>query len=155
VQLKELLQAALALAQKRAELDAAVYAQRVAKIEDRLDSWLETAPLKDPDVERLVMHVSAHRGEWLVFLHDAEVPATNNHAERMIRPAVITRKVGGCNKTLKGATVHGVLASLIATCRQQGRQFLDLAKRLWTGEISQAISISELPEPPVATGSAT
>ena len=90
--------------------------------------------------------MAAHRGEWLVFLHHAEVPATNNHAERMIRPAVITRKVGGCNKTLKGAAVHGVLASLIATCRQQGRRFLDLAKRLWTGESPQAIAISELPE---------
>ena len=146
-QLKELLQAALALAQKRAELDAAVYARRVEKIEERLDAWLDSAPLKDADVERLVNHVSAHRGEWLVFLHDAAVPATNNHAERMIRPAVITRKVGGCNKTLKGAAVHGVLASLIATCRQQGRRFLDLAKRLWTGEASQAIHISELPDP--------
>jgi transposase len=144
-QLKELLQDALALAQKRAELDAAVYGKRVATIEERLDTWIETAPLADADVNRLVMHVSSHRGEWLIFLHDAAVPATNNHAERMIRPAVITRKVGGCNKTLKGAAVHGVLASLIASCRQQGRRFLDLAKRLWTGE-AQAIPISELPE---------
>ena len=154
VQLKELLQDALALAQKRDELTADIYAKRVEKIEERLDAWLDAVPLKDADVDRLVNHVAAHRGEWLVFLHDAEVPATNNHAERMIRPAVITRKVGGCNKTLKGATVHGVLASLIATCRQQGRRFLDLAKRLWTGEMSQAIQISELPEPPVAAESA-
>ena len=87
-----------------------------------------------------------HHGEWLIFLHDTGVSATKNRAERMIRPVVITRKIGGCNKTLKGATVHGVLASLIATCRQQGRRFLDLAKRLWTGEGPQAITISELPE---------
>ena len=72
----------------------------------------------------------------------------------MIRPAVITRKVGGCNKTLKGAAVHGVLASLIASCRQQGRRFMDLAKRLWTADGAQAITISELPEPPKAVGSA-
>ena len=39
----------------------------------------------------------------------AKVPGlepTNNLAERMLRPAVITRKVGGCNKTLWGALVH-------------------------------------------------
>ena len=154
MQLKELLQDALALAQKRGDLAVDVYAKRVAKIEDRLDAWLETVPLKDADVDRLVQHVAAHRGEWLVFLHDAEVPATNNHAERMIRPAVITRKVGGCNKTLKGAAVHGVLASLIASCRQQGRRFVDLAKRLWTADGAQAITISELPEPLKAVGSA-
>jgi transposase len=146
VQLKELLQDAIALAEKRVGLAAEVYAKRVAKIEDRLDDWLDKVPLQNADVDRLASHVAAHRGEWLVFLHDAEVPATNNHAERMIRPAVITRKVGGCNKTLKGAAVHGVLASLIATCRQQGRRFLDLAKRLWTGEASQAIPISTLPD---------
>lgn len=153
--LKELLQDALALAQKRDELAAEVYAKRVEKIEERLDGWLfDASPTEDSDVWRLVKHVASHRGEWLIFLHDAEVPATNNHAERMIRPAVITRKVGGCNKTLKAATVHGVLASLIATCRQQGRRFLDLAKRLWTGQGPQAIPISELPEARSAQGSA-
>jgi transposase len=154
-QLKELLQDALALAQKRDELTAEVYAKRVQQIEDRLDDWLDAAaPTPDDDVYRLVKHVASHRAEWLVFLRDAEVPATNNHAERMIRPAVITRKVGGCNKTLKGAAVHGVLASLIASCRQQGRRFLDLCKRLWTGEGPQAIKISELPGPTLASASA-
>jgi hypothetical protein len=49
-----------------------------------------------------VVLIRVHRGEWLVFLHDPEVPPTNNHAEQMLRPAVITRKVGGCNKTLWG-----------------------------------------------------
>lgn len=154
VQLKELLQDAIALAQKRDELAADVYTKRVEKIENRLDAWIDAVPTKDADVNRLVMHVAAHRGEWLIFLHDAEVPATNNRAERMIRPAVITRKVGGCNKTLKGAAVHGVLASLIATCRQQGRRFLDLAKRLWTGESPQAITIGELPSSGKAEGCA-
>src|SRR5438128_11751464 len=57
----------------------------------------------------------------------------------MLRPAVITRKVGGCNKTLLGAVVHGVLASLMVTCKRQGRRFLDLAKRLWQTEETQAI----------------
>ena len=119
-----------------------------------MDAWIDAVPTTDAAVNRLVKHVASPRGEWLIFLHDAEVPATNNHAERMIRPAVITRKVGGCNKTLKGAAVHGVLASLIASCRQQGRRFRDLAKRLWTGEGPQAITIGELPESPKPAKSA-
>jgi hypothetical protein len=72
-----------------------------------------------------------HRREWLVFLHDAEVPPTNNHAERMLWPAAITRKVGGCNKTLLGALVHSLLASLMVSCKRQSKRFLDLARRLW------------------------
>jgi hypothetical protein len=118
----------------------------VQDIEDALDAWLDHVPLDGSrDLHRLVSHVARHRGEWLVFLHDAEVPPTNNHAESMLRPAVITRKVGGCNKTLLGAVVHGVLASLMVTCKRQGRHFLDLAKRLWQSEDKPALPLDTLP----------
>ena len=129
--LSELIQKAIALAQRRDQLSKEVYERRVQAIEDALDHWLDHVPLDgSDDLSRLVKHVASHRGEWLIFLHDAEVPPTNNHAEQMLRPAVITRKVGGCNKTLMGALVHGVLASLMVTCKRQGRRFLDLAQRL-------------------------
>jgi transposase len=144
--LSDLIQKAIQLAQRRDQLDAAPYAGRVQRIEDALDDWLDRVPVgKSGDLDRLVSHVASHRGEWLVFLHDADVPPTNNHAEQMLRPAVITRKVGGCNKTLLGAVVHGILASLMVTCKQQGHRFLDLAKRLWQDEEVQAIPLNLLP----------
>ncbi len=90
-------------------------------------------------------HIRAHRGEWLVFLHDPEVPPTNNHAEQMLRPAVITPKVGGCNKSLWGALVHSVLASLMVSCKRQGKRFLDLARRLWQSSDPQAVPLEALP----------
>jgi transposase len=144
--LSDLLQKAIRLAQRRDELDATRYASRVQRIEDALDDWLDRVPTNgSDDLDRLVSHVASHRGEWLVFLHDAEVPPTNNHAEQMLRPAVITRKVGGCNKTLLGALVHGVLASLMVTCKRQGRRFLDLAQRLWQAEDTAPIPLNSLP----------
>ena len=97
-----------------------------------------------PELDRLDNHIRAHRREWLVFLHDPEVPPTNNHAEQMLRPAVITRKVGGCNKTLHGALVHGILASLMVTCKRQGHRFLDMARRLWQAGQPQAIDLDSL-----------
>jgi transposase len=144
--LMTLLQDAIALAQRRAELKPETYARRVQQIEASLDDWLDGLPRDmSPELDRLDTHIRRHRGEWLVFLHDPEVPPTNNHAERMLRPAVITRKVGGCNKTLQGALVHGILASLMATCRQQAKRFLDLARCLWQSTTSQAIPVSSLP----------
>lgn len=144
--LSDLIQKAIMLAARRTKLDAAVYARRVQKLEDALDEWLDHVPLDGSrDLDRLVNHVAQHRGEWLVFLHDAEVPPTNNHAEQMLRPAVITRKVGGCNKTLLGAVVHGVLASLMVTCKRQGRRFLDLAKQLWSSQDKSAVPLDSLP----------
>jgi transposase len=80
----------------------------------------------------------------LDFLHDAEVPPTNNHAEQMLRPAVITRKVGGCNKSLGGALVHGILASIMVSCQRQGKRFLDLARRLWQSSAPQAVELDAL-----------
>jgi hypothetical protein len=63
----------------------------------------------------------------------------------MLRPAVISRKIGGCNKTLRGAVVHGMLASLMVTCKRMGRSFLSLARQLWqTGEATP-INLSTFP----------
>ena len=97
------------------------------------------------DLDRLDSHIRAHRGEWLAFLHDPEVPPTNNHAEQMLRPAVITRKVGGCNKTLLGALVHSILASVMVSCKRQGKRFLDLARCFWQSSDPQAIDLEALP----------
>jgi transposase len=144
--LSALLQEAIDLARRREELTPAGYARRVQEIEHRLDDWLDELPqTRSPELNRLDNHIRAHRGEWLVFLHDAEVPPTNNHAEQMLRPAVITRKVGGCNKTLWGALVHSVLASLMVSCKRQGKRFLDLARRLWQSSDPQAIPLEALP----------
>ncbi|MGF3501313.1 MAG: IS66 family transposase [Candidatus Bathyarchaeia archaeon] len=51
--------------------------------------------------------------------------ATNNQAERMLRPAVITRKTNGCNRTTGGAEAHAILASILVTCRQRALSILD------------------------------
>jgi transposase len=80
----------------------------------------------------------------LVFLHHPEVPPTNNHAEQMLRPAVITRKVGGCNKNLLGALVHSILASIMVSCHREGNRFLDLARQLWQRNQPQGIDLEAL-----------
>jgi hypothetical protein len=128
--LSTLIKEALDLAQRREQLTDQDYARRVQEIDKRLEDWLvdRFARLEtlSPELRRLAKHLANHHDEWLLFLHDPVVPPTNNHAERMLRPAVITRKVGGCNKTLLGALVHSILASIMVTCKQRGQQFLEL-----------------------------
>ncbi len=148
--LSNLLKEAIELASRRDQLKPEEYDRLVQDIEDRLDDWLEANLQRrtcGADLDRLDSHIRAHRGEWLVFLHDPEVPPTNNHAEQMLRPAVITRKVGGCNKNLLGALVHGILSSIMVTCHRQGKRFLDLARKLWQSNEPQAIAVETLPEP--------
>ena len=61
----------------------------------------------------------------LRFLDHDGVDATNNLAEREIRPAVIARKLSAGNRTDEGAETHAVLASVLRTCRRQGRDILE------------------------------
>ena len=63
------------------------------------------------------------------FLWDPSVDATNWRAEQAIRPAVVTRKVCGGNRTRHGADTQQVLASVVRTAHQ--RQ-LDLAPLIAT-----------------------
>ena len=53
------------------------------------------------------------------FLWDPSVDATNWRAEQAIRPAVVTRKVCGGNRTQHGADTQQVLASVVRTAHQR------------------------------------
>ena len=151
------IQQAIDLAERRERLTVQGYARRVQVIENRFAAWLLQVARRrraiSPELDRLVNHVANHFDEWLLFLREPEVPPTNNHAERMLRPAVITRKVGGCNKTLLGALVHSILASIMVTCKQQGRRFLELARQLWSAAQPQAIPLVSPPSPATPIGS--
>jgi transposase len=148
-ELSTLFQEALALAQRRDELTPQDYDRQVKQIDNRLEEWLldryQRFDKLRPELRRLAKHIANHRDEWLLFLRDPEVPPTNNHAEQMLRPAVITRKIGGCNQTLWGSLVHSILASLMVTCHRQGKRFLDLARTLWQQNQPDAVPVTALP----------
>ncbi len=62
--------------------------------------------------------------EWkalFTFLCNPAVDATNWRAERAIRPAVVTRKVCGSNRSWCGAANQQTLASVIPTACQRQR----------------------------------
>ena len=76
------------------------------------------------DPARLARRLRKHRAHLLVFLDREGVDATNNLAEREIRPAVVARKMSAGNRTDAGAETHAVLASVLRTCRRQGKDIL-------------------------------
>jgi hypothetical protein len=53
------------------------------------------------------------------------VEATNNLAERAIRPAVVARNISCGNRTERGASTWQILFSLATTAPQCSRKFLD------------------------------
>jgi transposase len=61
---------------------------------------------------------------------EAGIAATNWRAEQAIRPAVVTRKSRGGNRTRAGADAWQVLTSVLRTATQQGRDPIELLTRL-------------------------
>jgi transposase len=136
------LRAALALRAQKATLAPHQFAQQAAQLERELDTLIDVhRRLTDPDNLRFAKRLRKHRTHLLRFLYLDDLDATNNQAERMLRPAVITRKTGGCNRTESGAEAHAILASVLVTCRQQALSLLDFMIKLQraTGDSQPAL----------------
>jgi len=144
------LRGALKLRDERGELSPQEFAARRRELEARLDALIaEGRKFIDPDNARLAKRLRKHRKNLFTFLELEGVEATNNRAERALRPAVVVRKTGGCNRTAQGARTHAVLASLLATAKQQGRapvEYLIKVKMAKDGQLPSPLGRS----PPVA-----
>jgi transposase len=129
LELRSLLHTALLL--KRLALDLQPAQQQHSRdfLETRFAQLL--ARPRPPDTpqgrqeEKIRQRLAKQQDHLLTFLDFPEVDATNNLAERQLRPAVISRKLSCGNKTEKGATTWSVLASLAATCQQRGDSFIE------------------------------
>jgi transposase len=120
------LRAALALKAEKANLDPDTFAQRAQALETQLDTLIsKQRNLKDRDNIRFARRLRKHRPHLLRFLYVDGLDATNNLAERQLRPGVITRKTNGCNRTRGGADAHSILTSILVTCRQHSIPILD------------------------------
>ena len=76
-------------------------------------------PSQVPDVQRFAAHLDREFPAMWSFLFDPTIDATNWRAEQAIRPAVVTRKVWGGNRTWSGADAQQTLASVIRTAQQR------------------------------------
>ena len=121
-QIQQALQRALALRDRVAAGHVSPHGLAVARgrlLQQRLDV-LTTTRSTVPDVQRVAAHLTTEATALLTFLGDPAIDATNWRAEHAIRPAVVTRKVCGGNRTRRGADTQQVLASVLRTLDQRG-----------------------------------
>jgi transposase len=110
-------------------LDAATLAAEAGRLQAQVDKLVAGRTCYPPN-RRLLDHLARERGHLFTFLRAPGVQATNWRAEQAIRPAVVTRKVWGGNRTWAGADTWQVLASVLRTASQQGRDPVELLARL-------------------------
>ena len=116
----KLLQRAMAIGQRRAELKDTTLAQYRADLDRRLDRLLAVNPTAEAG-RKLARGVRKCRGDLFVFVTRRDVPVTNNDCERALRPSVIFRKVTGGFRSQWGARTYADAVSVIATGRVHGR----------------------------------
>ena len=72
------------------------------------------------DAENLHEALSRYEDEVLRFTREAEVPFTNNVAERSVRMSKVKQKISGCFRSLKFAEAYCRISSYIKTTGHQG-----------------------------------
>ena len=143
--LAHLLHGAMTLKARRAQYSAHGYAVACGRLEAALDRLLDRH-LTDPDNARFAKTLRKQRPRLLTFLYHAAVPPTNNAAERELRPAVVARKTGGCNRTAAGAQAHAVLASVLRTCQKQGFDPVEVLKYLLHSAQTMMLDLAAKPK---------
>ena len=118
----ELLEKALALRDRYQAGAISLHGQYTAagRIEAQMDRLLEKNYQTEAN-RRLAKHLDHEFLRLFTFLHCPGVEATNNRAERAIRPAVMARHLCGGSRTWNGAHTQQNLTSVLRTCQQQGK----------------------------------
>lgn len=89
--------------------------QLIERLNRRLDH-----PGTVADVRRFATHLAVEWPALFTFLFDpTTIDATNWRAEQALRPAVVTRKVCGGNRSPHGAQTQQILASVVRTAQQR------------------------------------
>ena len=118
--LRRLIADALRLASRRGNLSEEKYQSKNRRFDQRIEDLVLHNGAKDPDVNRLSNRLIERMDGIFTFLDQPEVEATNNRAEREIRPAVIIRKNSLQNRSEKGAECQAVFMSVYRTLKLRG-----------------------------------
>ena len=130
-EVKLMLKTAMTLKTLQTEIKRSDFAAKIRHLENwsaNLLSVVNRTEQLQAEEETVRQRLFKQRDHLFEFLKHREVEATNNQAERQLRPAVIARKLSCGNRTDKGAQTWEVLASLAVTSAQRNNSFKDLIK---------------------------
>ena len=141
---------AVKLAAAGKAMPAAERDSKLSRLHARMTD-LACATWMHPDARRLAKRLLKDGMDLLTFAEFPEVPPTNNHAEREIRPAVLMRKASYGNGSVRGAETRAILMSIYRTLKSRGLDPLtETRKALET--IVKTGNLPPLPDKITSTG---
>jgi transposase len=109
------------------KLRQAAYAEYTTKLET-----IGARNYRHKDSNKVQTRIKNQHTNLLTAILYRNVPLTNNHAERQIRPMAVTRKISGGSQSSRGASIHAVLMSVVQTMNLRGQNILDTLPKLLT-----------------------
>ena len=80
---------------------------------------------KRTKAQNLLSRLRLYERAVLAFMHDSQVPFTNNQAEQDIRMMKVQQKISGAFRTFKGAQVFARVRAYLSTVRKNKRDLFE------------------------------
>jgi len=100
--------------------------EQIREIESWLADCFAHGPPQGKHSAKLYKGLRNHLDKLLRFLHEPDVPPTNNDSERPLRHWALLKKVFGGFRTLAGIQRYDVILSVIQSAKRQGLNGLDV-----------------------------
>ena len=111
-------------------------ATKAAELQGRAQALgLRWAQAKEHPLRALCQRLLRHEAELFEFVRQAAVEATNNRAERAIRPLAVARKISGGTRSPNGSTTRMRLQTLFTTWVAKGLDPLQACLDMLRGKI--------------------
>jgi len=116
-------------------------------IQEAVRHWLsEGSACQHPKTANTCRRILAIEQALWTFAHHPHVEPTNNTAERALRHAVIWRRTSYGTQSESGSRFVERILTVVATCRQQGRNPLDFVRQAVRAQRSGQPAPSLLPD---------
>lgn len=107
------------------------------RYEKRLFEFLKSIKYLGKNADSVMNYIMKFNDEWFTFLEFEEVEPTNNRAERALRHLVVKRKVSQQSRSLEGMKSYATQASLCASVRLKGQNYMDYLSNVLEREINE------------------
>jgi len=92
---------------------------------EALQHWIEKKYF-EAKVQKFIGKISNGFDYWFTFIINPGMEATNNRAERALRPLVVLRKIMGTLRNEKGTSIHEWIMTILTTWEQRGLNCLQM-----------------------------
>ena len=135
--MKGLLKRACAIGRRRPDLKDATLKAYEIDLDRRLDRLMALLP-PGKSGQKLQQIIQKARANLFVFITNCEITATNNGAERALRPCAVYRKITNGFRSQWGATLYANIRSAVETARRRSITAIDAIRLTLEGSALSA-----------------